>query len=738
MTDRTIEPVNRKEARKMRKVLCCAAFMVLMMSGLVLADGFIIPIRPPDVIRVPPLSIKYHRVEVDITDQVARTRIDQVFLNEFHRDLEGTYIFPIPEEASISKFSMWVDGERLDGKLLDKDEARRIYEDIVRREQDPALLEYVGRDMFKARVYPLPARGEKRITLDYSEMLRMDSGLCQYRYSLNTEKFSAKPLQEVSVTVRLESKVPLKTIYSPTHDIVVNKHDDHRAEITYVEEHTKPDRDFILYYTVSRSDFGLNLLTYRETGQDGFFLAMLAPNTEFDRQNVMRKQILFVLDTSGSMSGEKIEQAKDALTFCLNNLNEGDLFNIISFDTDIESFVSEPVQATSQRLQGARDFVTRLHADGGTNINDALGTALRQMEKDAHLNVIVFLTDGLPTVGLTDNAQILKNVRDANDSHTRIFVFGVGYDVNTHLLDKMSEQNEAVSEYVRPEENIEVKVSNFYSKIASPVLTDVALDFGRIDVSEIHPRQLPDVFKGSQLLLLGRYENEGHTTVRLTGKAGVSHRKFTYEGSFPSQSEKNDFIPRLWASRKIGYLIDQIRLHGQNKELVDEVVRLSKKYGIMTEYTSFLVDMDVHVAMEELEERAQMSFDRAKKVESGSWAVGQAQNAKRLRDQAMAPSNEFFDASGEMKRITGVRQIANKTFYLKENGWVDNDYTPDQNLIKVKRFSEAYFQISRALPKTNQYMALGNDVIINIGNQSFQIGEEGKTRFTQKEIEKFF
>ncbi|UCE17380.1 MAG: VWA domain-containing protein, partial [Gemmatimonadota bacterium] len=458
--------------------------------------------------------------------------------------------------------------------------------------------------------------------------------------------------------MKLHSRLPLKTVYSPTHDIVVTKQDDHRAEITYVEEHTKPDKDFILYYTVSRSDFGLNLLTYRESGEDGFFLAMIAPNVEMKRHNVMNKQILFVLDTSGSMSGEKIEQAKDALTFCLNNLNEGDLFNIISFDTEIESFVSEPVQATSQRIQEARDFVARLHADGGTNINDALVTALRQMNNDHHLNVIVFLTDGLPTVGITDNPQILKNVTQANDSQTRIFVFGVGYDVNTHLLDKMSEQNEAVSEYVRPEESIEVKISNFYSKIAHPVLTDVALDFGRIDVSQIYPRRLPDMFKGSQLLLLGRYENEGHTTIRLAGKAGGENQKFTYEGSFPSRSETNDFIPRLWASRKIGYLIDQIRLHGQNKELVDEVVRLSKKYGIMTEYTSFLVDMDVHVAMEELEDRARENFARAKKVEKGAWAVGQAQNAKRLRAQAMAPTNEFFDASGEMQRITGVRQIA--------------------------------------------------------------------------------
>lgn len=722
----------------MKKVFLFTVMLALITAAGASADGFIIPVRPPDVVRVPPLSIKYHRVDIDITDQVARTQIDQVFLNEFHRELEGTYIFPIPEEASISDFSMWVDGEQLDGRLLDKDEARRIYEDIVRREQDPALLEYLGRDMFKARVYPIPARGEKRITLDYSEMLNMDSGLCEYRYSLNTEKFSAKPIEEVSITVNLNSSLPLKTVYSPTHNITVAKQSDNSATITYVEEGTKPDKDFILYYTVSKSDFGLNLLTYREKGDDGFFLAMIAPKIELDREHLVRKKILFVLDTSGSMSGEKIEQAKEALTFCLDNLNEGDMFNIVSFNTEIETFASRPVRSTSNRLREARDFVGRLHADGGTNINEALLTALGQIDDNDHLNVIVFLTDGLPTVGITDNAQILKHVSKANDSDSRIFVFGVGYDVNTHLLDKISEGNDAVSEYVRPDESIEVKVSNFYGKIANPILTDLALDFGRIDVAEIYPRQLPDLFKGTQLLVLGRYKDSGASKIRLDGQAGYRHRKYTYEGFFPAKRTRNDFIPRLWASRKIGYLIDEIRLHGQNKELIDEVVRLSKQYGIMTEYTSFLVDVDVHVAMDELQERTRDNFSAASKEERGAWAVGQAQNASKLKKQVMAPANEFYGASGEVKRITGVKQITNKTFYFQNNAWVDNDYRPEQTLIQVERFSEAYFQLSRAVPNMNQYLALGEDVIVNIGNQSFQIGEDGKTHFTQKELKAFF
>ncbi len=722
----------------MKTIATLVVLVTLACSAQVLADGFIIPIRPPDTDRVPPLSIKYHRVEVAITDQVARTRIDQVFLNEFHRDLEGTYIFPIPEEATISDFSMWVDGERLSGRILDKSEARGIYEEIVRREQDPALLEYIGRDMFKARVYPLPANGEKRIGLDYSEILKMDSGLCQYRYSLNTEKFSARPLEEVSLSVQLDSSAPLKTIYSPTHDIVVNRMDDHHAEVTYEEKGTRPDRDFILYYTVSADDFGFNLLTCREQGEDGFFLALIAPPINLHDDRVMSKQILFVLDVSGSMSGEKIEQAKDALIFCINNLNPEDLFNIVSFNTEIKPFSPRPVRATRDELKKAREFVGQMHADGGTNINEALLTALRQIEARGPLNVLVFLTDGLPTVGVTDNRQILDNAARANDAQARIFVFGVGYDVNTHLLDKMSEQNGAVSEYVRPEESIEVKVSHFYSKIAIPVLTDLALDFGRIEVTEMYPRPLPDMFRGSQLVVLGRYGGNGMTSVELKGRSGHPNRTFIFEGRFPAESGRNDFIPRLWASRKIGYLIDEIRLHGESKELVDEVVRLSKKYGIMTEFTSFLVDTDVHVAMDELESKTRENFLQASRVEKGSWAVGQAQNARKMKEMAMAPTNEFYDASGQLQRIDKVRQVSNKTFYFKDNQWVDNDCRADQKPIQVKRFSEAYFQLSRALPAVNQYLALGVDVIVNVGHNIFQIGETGKTQFTDEEMKRIF
>ncbi|MEW6685594.1 MAG: VIT domain-containing protein [Candidatus Edwardsbacteria bacterium] len=704
------------------------------------ADGVLIPMPPhPNEPFPPALSIKYHKVEINIDDQVARTRVDQVFLNPSPRDLEATYIFPIPEGASVSKFSMYTGDEELRGEILDKNEARKIYEDIVRRKKDPALLEYVGRDMFKARVYPVPARGEKRIRLDYSQILKMDGNLCEYRYSLNTEKFSAEPIEEVRLRISLTSTSRIKSVYSPTHDVQVNRQSDHSVEIEYAEKETKPDKDFILYYTVSDEDLGLNLLTYRESGEKGFFIAMISPGTEFQEIKVSHKDILFVLDHSGSMRGEKLAQAKEALLSCLDGLNAGDRFNLIVFNDEVDEYRAELLLASQENLWSAKQFIRQVEAGGSTNIHEALLTALRRIKNHSRPGIIIFLTDGLPTVGVQDISKILTNVKRTNEEQMRLFTFGVGYDVNTQLLDRLASENKGISEYVRPEENIEAKVSNFYSKIANPVLTDLALDFGGLEVTEIYPKVLPDLFKGSQLLILGRYEGQGGTSIILRGNAEGKRRTYTYKGYFPKFLVKNDFIPRLWAGRKIGYLIEEIRSHGENKELVDEIVYLSKKYGIMTEYTSFLVDLDEKVSRKEVESKAGRIMAEKAAPSVGGSAVNQSMNARALQFSAQVPPNVYFDASGQRQEIKGVSQIGQKTFFNKKGNWVDNEFLENkQKIIQVKRFSKAYFQLLGKDKNIGQYLALGENVLFNVGRNSVQIGEVGKEEFSKDELDALF
>ncbi|MGB2980602.1 MAG: VIT domain-containing protein, partial [Candidatus Zixiibacteriota bacterium] len=284
----------------MKRILGLSLTLVILLSGIALADGFIIPVPPHPGKPFPPsLSIKYHHVDIKIDNQVAQTTVDQVFINNHHRDIEGTYIFPIPTDASISKFSMFVGGEEIKGEILDKDEARKIYQDIVRRKKDPALLEYFKDGMFKASVYPIPAHGETRIKLYYSEVLKLNGGICGYRYTLATEKFSKDPLQSVKVTVKINSKTPIKSIYSPSHSVKIEKEDDHHARVTYVEENTRPDKDFFLYYTVSEEDIGFNLLPFEDEDHQGYFLAMISPQVEVAADKTSSKNIIFILDTSG-------------------------------------------------------------------------------------------------------------------------------------------------------------------------------------------------------------------------------------------------------------------------------------------------------------------------------------------------------------------------------------------------------------------------------------------------------
>ncbi len=707
--------------------------LILSIVSPAISDGFILPMPPEPGHPFPPsLSIKYHHVDIAINDQVARTEVDQVFKNNFHRDLEGTYIFPISEGASISKFSMFIGGEEIKGKIMDREEARRIYRDIVRRKKDPALLEYFKDGMFKASVYPIPANGETRVKLDYSEVIRLSGGLCGYRYTLNTEKFSRDPLESVKLSVTIRSKKPIKSIYSPSHTVKIDKENDHLARVTYIEENTRPDKDFLLYYTVSEEDVGFDLLAYEENGEDGFFLAMIAPQVEVPMEGTASKDICFVFDTSGSMSGEKIEQARGALSFCLNSLNEGDRFNVIDFDDEIRSFRSGLVPADRANVKDALSFVGDCEAEGGTNINDALRIVLGQIEERTGASFVIFLTDGLPTVGETRIEQIWKNVKEANKSATRLFVFGVGYDVNTRLLDRLALENRGTSDYVRPAEDIEVKVSSFYKKVSHPVLTDVALSFDGMTVRDLYPREIPDIFKGSQIIVLGRFENGGRTRVTLSGSTEKSPREFIYAVDI-SPIEENDFIPRLWATRKIGYLIDQIRLHGQDKELVDEIVRLSKKYGIITEYTSFIVDADYRLATEDLAPHALELLETRLAPDVGAGAVDQSLRMKSQQYALSAPAG-IVDAEGRAEKIEAMAQIGPRTFFNKEGLWVDSGYEGEVETIQIRIYSDAYFDLLDAAPEAGRYLALGENVIFILKGRAFHVSEDGKDTFEPDEL----
>ena len=700
--------------------------LLIFIPTIALSDGFIIIPRPPQERAFIPLSVKYHHVEASIDNQVATTKVDQVFLNENNYDLEGVYIFPIPEGASISDFAMYVDGKRVSAEILEKKKAREIYDDIVRRMRDPALLEYIDRGAFRMSIYPITARGEKRVQLEYSEVLKYDSGICKYAYPLNTEKFSAKPINSVSVSVNIKSKKAIKSVYSPSHEVDIRRSGDYTAKIGYEASDVKPDKDMIIYYTVSDEDFGLNLLAHRPDGsEDGFFMLLVSPKVEVKEENVIEKDIIFVIDKSGSMQGEKLDQAKAALKFCIKSLNDNDRFGIISFSTDVDEMDRALLTASKDNIAIADKFIDKLKAIGGTNINDALITAIDKKSDPKRPKIIVFLTDGLPTIGERDVESILKNVDKARSKSERIFAFGVGYDVNTHFLDKLAETNGGTPQYVEPSEDIEIAVSNFYNKISEPVLSDLSLDIGSVKVKDVYPKSLPDLFKGSQLLVLGRYDGSGGAMVKLNGVIRDKKHVYENEADFPQRQSDNDFIPRLWAQRKIGYLLDEIRSHGEDNELKDEIIRLSKKYGVITPYTSFLVlpekeAENLPLATRQLEMRE--ALDRATagvRMDKGQQAVAAS---KALKGMKSAPMAKEMHKPGDGSKGE-IKYVGSKTFFLKNGFWTDSQYEPEMKVKNLKYGSDEYFDLISREPDIARYLALGKKVIVCHKGECYKIEE---------------
>jgi Ca-activated chloride channel family protein len=728
-----------------RRILALFAFL-LFSCGAVYGQGVIIPDecrrcpplprpipRPTPIPRV--LNIKSVKITTRIEAQVATTRVEQVFENDSPYRLEGSYFFPIPESASISDFAIYDGDKRMAAEIVEKDKARRIYNEIVRRQIDPGLLEYAGKDLFQASVFPIEPRSTKKIELTYSQVLKNEGGTVSYRYDLGSgRRIQPQPIREIAASVEINSPIDLKNIFSPSHKISVSKDGERRARLSFEGKGEDSQKDFLLYYSLSEKDFGLSLLTHREPAKDGYFLMLISPKSNIGEQQRVAKDILFILDTSGSMSGEKIDKARAALKFGVESLSANDRFNIISFSGEEHLMKAGLIEAGAAGKQTGLKFIENLRAEGGTNINDALVAGFKQFQSSERPAMIVFLTDGLPTVGPTDIKQIVGNVEGANRAKVRLFCFGVGYDVNTNLLDKLSAENRGVSDYIEPQEDLEIKVSNFFARVNYPVLSDLKLDFGGVETDLMYPKALGDLFKNSQLVIVGRYKNSVNSaTMRLTGKVGGREEVFTFaKQSFPEERSDNAFLGRLWATRRVGYLLEQVRLNGENRELKDEIIQLGTRYGIVTPYTSFLVTEDMrHLG------RQQLPREEMRLLESMTVTPGTGLGSEGSMRRATIPTGEsavvYSKAENKMKGsdkiespesyIASVRTVAEKTFQLKSEEWIDTEVKDPSALPKVEvQFgSEEFFNLIAREPKLAEFFSLGKKVTVVFKGKVYRV-----------------
>jgi Ca-activated chloride channel family protein len=676
-------------------------------------------------------TVKNHYVTAHIDEQHAVTEVDQTLRNVSGADAEAVYLFPVPKDATITGFEMWVGDKKMDGQILKAEEAREIYHSIVRSKRDPALLEYVGTGVYRTSVFPIGKDEEKRLRIKYTELLKKESGLVRYLYPLSTEKFSRFPLEEAKVEVTIKSKGRIKTVYSPSHTIDVARASETGARATWSAHRDLPRSDFELFYSTDESVVGANLLTYRPVPTEpGYFIFLASPQLRIEGP-AEPKDIVFVLDNSGSMrADQKLKQAKDALTFCLRSLNDGDRFGLVVFSSNVIRYADSLTPYNDAEKEKAVSYVERIEVSGGTNINDALLSAMGFFDTGDRLKMIVFLTDGLPTVGVQDLNAIVKNATAANKGNVRLFNFGVGYDVNTTLLDKLARENRGDSDYLKPRENVEAKVSSFYTKIQSPVLSDLKLDWAGVSVKEVLPRHIPDLFKGGQIIVSGRYDGAGPKRIILTGTAQGQAKRFEFDVAFDAESEglSKFFVERLWAQRKIGDVIDQIQLYGRSQELVDEIVRLSIKYGIITEYTSFLIREDVRLG--DRQGNARRAEEQLEKLKQADGEAGNRQvNSKKdyqNAEKAAAPTSagggvRYRDERGKEVEARTIANIGRRTFFQRKNTWQEAEVPDDVQAKEVKYFSDEFFRLLEENPELYRIATLDADVILKIKNEHVRL-----------------
>ena len=555
-----------------------------------------------------PVQVWLDHVRIDVVNGIATKSYECGFKNPNGGEIVGGECYmELEPGAQIDGLSVSVDGTENTADVLTVDEANKVFTKIVSEGGTPALLEYYGNQLIRTKLPRVGAGKTVVVKLRYTMPLKKAGDL--YRIScLNTNpKSLATTLKSASVTVRIKSDEPVQTVYSPTHEITTFEEEGWDVGVKWAAENYTPLSAFQLYFRTAPGESAASVLAHRQPGEDGSFLMILSPThgvaaADLTSADVLPKDVVFCVDASGSMLADgKMEQAKKGLHYCVSQLRPGDRFNIVAFGTSVKPFRAEGLApADEAQKKAASNFIDSLAARGGTAMDGALKQSFAQLAGTkaagtttgaSRMPMLVFMTDGLPTIGERDPAKILSAAKAANADGVRLFVFGEGFDVNAALLDALAREHQGEADYITPKEKIDERVAAFFNRVGSPVLTDVKVEIDGLEVEDLFPQRLPDLFLGEQLMLVGRYRGYGKKTVTLTGSAGGMTKTHSFEVSFPEFTDESaDFVPRLWAGRKIDAMLTALR--GREKadpKAVAEITELATRFGIVTPYTGFLL-----------------------------------------------------------------------------------------------------------------------------------------------------
>lgn len=710
-------------------------------------------ITSPDVVR------QSSDVRVNLADRVLRYEITETFVNRGSRVGEADFMFPLPKGAAFQDLKLSINGELVSGETMSADRARQIYEDIVRRQRDPALLEWMGYGLLRARIFPIAPGEEKKVVVRFQTVAQREGDALRIDYfrGLRTNQVASGQQPEGRVTFLLTypNDPMYGTAYSPTHSLFEQRYGSER----YDNSDSDSDRYFASSYRGSVRRFevrdargevtllipvrrstsaAISLLANSPGNDDGFALITLSPPAV--RPRPVPRDVTFVIDVSGSMSGQKMEQARSAGKQLLRTLSSMDRFRLIDFSSDVRTFRDDFSSATSENIRAAERYLDELDAQGSTNISGALDEALSARVQSGRLPIILFLTDGQPTVGERDPSRIAANVARERGSR-RLFTFGVGADLNVSLIEQIALEGRGTASFVRPDESVERAVGIVASRLTSPLVTDVRVRADGVRLLKMHPSGPVDIFAGEDLVLLTRYDGSGNATLRFDGQTTSGPVSWTSRVYFPDRSRENPFVARLWATQRVGYLSAEKRKNGGSREIDDEIRDLGDRFGIPTEFSSYLVvepgmrrdrQLSGNMALQSVVTTGMGTTNQAAAAPAPAAVAFEA--AKAASAQRSATNMAMADAAAERKMDANVRRAGNVTFVLRDGVWTDVRYKKTGTVLRVKPYSDAYFKLIELQPDLQESFSIGDRAIVAGRDMAIELTPSGVERLTDRDL----